>query len=77
MSCFAHNVKFGDTSRPPQLVLAGDPKQLGPIVRSDSAKIGGLDISILERILNAGGLYAKQVSDRLISSLEFLLKQVS
>lgn len=33
-----------------QLVLAGDPRQLGPIIHSDVAKWYGLDISLLERI---------------------------
>ena len=34
----------------PSIVLAGDPKQLGPIVRSDLAKKYGLDKSLLERL---------------------------
>ena len=35
---------------PPAIVLAGDPKQLGPIIRSDIAKKFGLEKSMLERL---------------------------
>ena len=35
-----------------QVVLAGDPKQLGPIVRSTVAKKSGLSMSLLERLMN-------------------------
>ncbi|KAF6041478.1 MOV10 [Bugula neritina] len=35
-----------------QLVLAGDPKQLGPIIRSTVAVQGGLGVSLLERLMN-------------------------
>jgi superfamily I DNA and/or RNA helicase len=34
-----------------QLVLAGDPKQLGPIVRSSLAKAFGFEVSLLERLM--------------------------
>ncbi|KAG5728201.1 hypothetical protein E4T56_gene19064 [Termitomyces sp. T112] len=34
----------------PQIVLCGDPQQLGPIVTSDKARTGELDISLLERL---------------------------
>jgi len=33
-----------------KIVLAGDPQQLGPVIRSPLAKKGGLEISFLERI---------------------------
>ena len=39
-----------DTSTPPVIVLAGDPKQLGPIIRSDISKAFGLEKSLLERL---------------------------
>ncbi|XP_053562625.1 helicase MOV-10 [Bombina bombina] len=42
-----------------QLVLAGDPKQLGPILRSPVAKENGLDISLLERLMTQNPLYKK------------------
>ena len=34
-----------------QIVLAGDPKQLGPVLRSAHAKSKGLDVSLLERLM--------------------------
>ncbi|XP_041952751.1 putative helicase mov-10-B.1 isoform X1 [Alosa sapidissima] len=42
-----------------QLVLAGDPKQLGPILRSPIAKKHGLEVSLLERLMNHNSLYQK------------------
>ena len=33
------------------VVLAGDPKQLGPVIRSTDAIKGGLDMSLLERLM--------------------------
>jgi helicase MOV-10 len=38
------------TSDKPVIVLAGDPKQLGPIIRNDVAKTFGLEKSLLERL---------------------------
>jgi superfamily I DNA and/or RNA helicase len=35
-----------------QIVLAGDPKQLGPIIHSNLGKRLGLDMSLLERLTN-------------------------
>ena len=34
-----------------RLIMAGDPKQLGPVIRSDLAKRHGLNISLLERLM--------------------------
>ncbi|KAE8623124.1 hypothetical protein XENTR_v10005508 [Xenopus tropicalis] len=42
-----------------QLVLAGDPKQLGPILRSPIAIEHGLGISLLERLMTQNDLYRK------------------
>uniref|UniRef100_A0A3Q3VUE4 RNA helicase n=1 Tax=Mola mola TaxID=94237 RepID=A0A3Q3VUE4_MOLML len=42
-----------------QLVLAGDPKQLGPILRSPLALQYGLGISLLERLMRENPLYQK------------------
>ncbi|XP_062855111.1 putative helicase mov-10-B.2 [Trichomycterus rosablanca] len=42
-----------------QLVLAGDPKQLGPILRSPFAIRYGLGISLLERLMSKNSLYQK------------------
>ncbi|KAF7321050.1 hypothetical protein HMN09_00192300 [Mycena chlorophos] len=36
----------------PQLVLCGDPNQLGPIVASDAARDAELDISLLQRLFD-------------------------
>jgi len=45
LSCFADTIK-----KDPVIVLAGDPKQLGPIIRSQIAKDFGLEKSLLERL---------------------------
>uniref|UniRef100_A0A8C5MH71 RNA helicase n=1 Tax=Leptobrachium leishanense TaxID=445787 RepID=A0A8C5MH71_9ANUR len=42
-----------------QLVLAGDPKQLGPILRSPFALDNGLGMSLLERLMTQNSLYQK------------------
>ncbi|KAJ8360337.1 hypothetical protein SKAU_G00168620 [Synaphobranchus kaupii] len=43
-----------------QLVLAGDPKQLGPILRSPLAMQYGLGLSLLERLMQDNPLYQKE-----------------
>ncbi|XP_015197664.2 putative helicase mov-10-B.1 [Lepisosteus oculatus] len=45
-----------------QLVLAGDPKQLGPILRSPLAITHGLGVSLLERLMTTNPLYQKNVN---------------
>ncbi|XP_023180568.1 RNA helicase Mov10l1 [Xiphophorus maculatus] len=47
------------SERDGQIVLAGDPCQLGPIVKSNLAMAFGLGISLLERLM-ANPLYTKQ-----------------
>uniref|UniRef100_A0A8D0DA04 RNA helicase n=1 Tax=Sander lucioperca TaxID=283035 RepID=A0A8D0DA04_SANLU len=42
-----------------QVVLAGDPKQLGPILRSPFALKYGMGVSLLERMMNDFALYQK------------------
>ncbi|XP_055994945.1 helicase MOV-10 isoform X2 [Sorex fumeus] len=42
-----------------QLVLAGDPRQLGPVLRSPLAQRHGLSYSLLERLLTYNSLYKK------------------
>ncbi|XP_044287987.1 helicase MOV-10 [Varanus komodoensis] len=43
-----------------QLVLAGDPKQLGPVLRSPLAIEHGLGLSLLERLMQQNSLYQKK-----------------
>ncbi|XP_053100870.1 helicase MOV-10 isoform X2 [Hemicordylus capensis] len=43
-----------------QLVLAGDPQQLGPILRSPLAIEHGLELSLLERLMKHNSLYQKE-----------------
>ncbi|XP_023659848.1 putative helicase mov-10-B.1 isoform X3 [Paramormyrops kingsleyae] len=42
-----------------QLVLAGDPKQLGPVLQSPLAMQHGLGLSLLERLMQYNPLYQK------------------
>jgi len=42
------------SARKCKIVLAGDPKQLGPVLRSPWAIKHGLGISLLERLMNSG-----------------------
>lgn len=49
VACLA-SVTKQDFNEPPAVVLAGDPKQLGPIIRSDICKRFGLQKSLLERL---------------------------
>ena len=37
--------------RGPRLILAGDPHQLPPVVKSDEARANGLEVSVLERAM--------------------------
>ena len=55
----------GDTG---QVVMAGDPKQLGPVVRSTLAIKYGLNISLLERLMNMN-LYSKEYNEKCITKL--------
>lgn len=45
-----------------QVVLAGDPEQLGPIVRSAEACKFGLNRSLLERVLKSSPLYRRNIT---------------
>ena len=45
-----------------QLVLAGDPKQLGPILRSPISIKNGLDVSLLERLMETCDVYKKRAT---------------
>ena len=49
------------TSTKSQIILAGDPKQLGPVLQSSIAKMYGLEISLLER-LSLHNLYQRNSS---------------
>ncbi|CAG9864706.1 unnamed protein product [Phyllotreta striolata] len=46
-----------------QIVLAGDPKQLGPVVQSGFARHCGYGVSLLERLINTCDVYARNKSD--------------
>lgn len=52
----------------PRLVLCGDPNQLGPMICSEDARIGELDVSLLERLFERA-LYAQSKSRPRSSSL--------
>ncbi|XP_052219999.1 putative helicase mov-10-B.1 isoform X12 [Dreissena polymorpha] len=52
-----------DKSRRAQLVIAGDPKQLGPIVRSAIARNFGLPVSLMERMMSDIEMYKTQPFD--------------
>jgi len=51
-----------------QVVMAGDPKQLGPVIRSKWAVKFGLDISLLERLMDTE-TYSKNYDKRCITKL--------
>jgi len=51
-----------------QLVMAGDPKQLGPVIRSSAGVKHGLNISLLERLMSME-LYSKEYDRRCITKL--------
>lgn len=42
-----------------RVILAGDPKQLGPVIQSTLAKRMGEDISFLERLINTIQIYSR------------------
>ena len=49
---------FSHQTNPGQLVLAGDPMQLGPIVSSDICKRFGMAVSFMERLILSSPAYA-------------------
>jgi helicase MOV-10 len=65
---------FGAAKTSAVIVLAGDPKQLGPIIRSEKAKSLGLEISLLERLSKCGpyerqnGTYDDRVCTKLVKN---------
>lgn len=40
--------------QPRQLILAGDPMQLGPVIQGRTSNLGGLGVSLLARLLRCG-----------------------
>ncbi|KAF5383955.1 hypothetical protein D9757_007350 [Collybiopsis confluens] len=55
--------KYHPLSIAPQLVLCGDPHQLGPIITSQEARTHELDVSLLERLIERP-LYSEHVDTR-------------
>ena len=62
LGCLALTTKQS-ARNPPVTVLAGDPKQLGPIIRSDIAKTFGLEKSLLERLSQLEPYARREESD--------------
>ncbi|KAJ7452153.1 P-loop containing nucleoside triphosphate hydrolase protein [Mycena galericulata] len=60
----SNGLSFGSIrpSVTPQLVLCGDPNQLGPIVTSDAARDAELDVSLLQRLFDRP-VYASHSKD--------------
>ncbi|CAK5271393.1 unnamed protein product [Mycena citricolor] len=58
------------TSAMPQLVLCGDPNQLGPIVAADAAREQEMDVSLLQRLFDRS-VYGKNRDGRPRSSTAF------
>nr|XP_019952231.1 PREDICTED: putative helicase mov-10-B.2 isoform X1 [Paralichthys olivaceus] len=56
-------------SKEGQLVLAGDPMQLGPIIRSPLALHHGLGLSLLERLMKYNDLYKTSKNPRFVTKL--------
>ena len=52
-----------------QLVLAGDPKQLGPVIRAPAAVRYGLTTSLLERLMEKNPIYSKPYNNGCITKL--------
>lgn len=57
-----------------QLVLAGDPQQLGPVLRSPLAQLHGLGQSLLERLMKRNALYQKSQDDNSKYDSRFVTK---
>jgi superfamily I DNA and/or RNA helicase len=55
-----------------RVILAGDPKQLGPIVRSPIAKTFKHDVSLLERLSSTMPMYQPDSSNRYNNACIFL-----
>jgi helicase MOV-10 len=48
-----------------QMILAGDPKQLGPIITSDVCRRFGMQVSYMERLMGHENVYGRQEEDGL------------
>eukprot|EP01113_Clastostelium_recurvatum_P027574 TRINITY_DN3329_c0_g1_i2.p1 TRINITY_DN3329_c0_g1~~TRINITY_DN3329_c0_g1_i2.p1 ORF type:complete len:1003 (+),score=212.55 TRINITY_DN3329_c0_g1_i2:117-3125(+) len=49
-----------------RVVLAGDPRQLGPVLQSPVARQHGLELSLLERLITAASPYAKTTAPNMM-----------
>lgn len=59
-----------------QLILAGDPRQLGPVVRSNFVKFCGFNISLLERLIDTCDIYARDETRPIPYDERFVTKLV-
>ncbi|KAL0819793.1 hypothetical protein ABMA28_007831 [Loxostege sticticalis] len=56
------------------LVLAGDPLQLGPVVISNNARLLGLGLSLMERLMQTCPLYSAGENDKLDPNYTVMLR---
>jgi helicase MOV-10 len=62
MNFFSDTSSENEVTTRTKLVLAGDPQQLGPVVRSTQAKAYGLSLSLLERLTKQCVVYAHDIT---------------
>jgi helicase MOV-10 len=62
MNFFSDTSSENEVTTRTKLVLAGDPQQLGPVVRSTQAKAYGLSLSLLERLTKHSLVYAHDIT---------------
>ena len=68
-------LNFGDAKNPAQLILAGDPMQLGPVITSDLCKKFGMGVSYMERLVKTSPAYRANANAQYPPDLVSFLKQ--